>query len=100
MKTFLLFMMVILATACGSGKGGGTNSSIKSEPVKGELSSDERELVQKLIEVKSLPQKDLMKEFLKLETLSKETFKKFDAYLIINCSQSDGLCELTQKEEL
>lgn len=100
MKTCLLLLMVILATACGSGKGGGNSTSTKTDPVKTELSVEEENLVKKLIEIKSISQKDLLKEVLMLESLRLESVHKLDAYLTINCSQSDGLCEITQKEEL
>jgi len=102
MKKQLLICLLLIFASCGEKKDG-TNKSKQTKdqsPIEGSLSVDEKKFIDKLLNLKSLSQKDLLKEILLIEDIRPDSLKKIDKYLIIDCTISQGMCQIAKGEKL
>lgn len=100
MKNLWAMIFLLFLVSCGSQSGSGDSSSQTSSPVKVELSGVEKDFLKSLIEARQMPQKEFLKRLLRFETLSQKSFQAMDQFINLNCSEAQGLCEFSAKENL
>jgi hypothetical protein len=95
MKTFLTFLLLNLMVASCGKKGTGANPGPEVE--QDELSSPEEKVVEALIKIEVIEQKNLIKTLLNLK-VKPEALKDLDRQLTVQCVQASGLCYFGPKE--
>lgn len=102
MKKLLLICLLFIFASCG-GKNNGTIETKKTSdqsPIEESLSVEEKKFVDKLLKLKTITQKALLKEILLIEDLKGNSLERLDNYLNIDCTITQGLCQIENKETL
>lgn len=100
MKHSLLYIFILTLVSCGGSKSGSKDEPAAEEALETtqELSSEDAEVVQRLLNRSVLSQKELVLELGHLSSLTNGTLTKLDQLLTVQCVSASGLCYINEKE--
>lgn len=90
--------ILVLITACGKSGSGSSSSGPSINPIKVELTREENNLKEKLLQIREIYQFDLQAELIELSKLDSNSLQRLDSVLEIKCFKSTYLCHITSKE--
>jgi len=97
-KILIVLTTLVLVTSCGKSGSGSSSPDRGINPIKGELTTEEKQLKEKLLAKGVIDQNELLSELLTLKKLDSKSLARLDSVLELKCLESTNLCHISNKE--